>query len=62
LYFSPNIILLIKLKIMRWVGHVACEGKKRNVYRILMEQPEGKGPLARPRHKWEDNIKNISKE
>ena len=57
LYFSPNIVLLIKLRIMRWVGHVACVGKKINVYRILMEQPEGKGPLARPRHRWKDNIK-----
>ena len=22
-----------------------------------MGKPEGKGPLGRPRHKWEDNIK-----
>jgi hypothetical protein len=34
-----------------------CAGKKRNVYRTLMEQPEGKGPLERPRHRWEGNIK-----
>lgn len=26
LYFLPNIILLIKLRIVRWVGHVACVG------------------------------------
>ena len=42
---------------MRWVGHVACMRNKRNSYRTLMEQPEGKGPLARLRHRWEDNIK-----
>jgi hypothetical protein len=32
-------------------------GKERGVYRILVEKPEGKRPLARPRRRWEDNIK-----
>ena len=27
------------------------------LYRVLMRKPEGKRPLGRPRHKWEDNIK-----
>jgi hypothetical protein len=37
----------------------ACStnGAKRNAYRILMEKPEGKRPLGRPRHRWVDNIK-----
>jgi hypothetical protein len=37
----------------------ACStnGEKRNAYRILMGSREGKRPLGRPRHKWEDNIK-----
>jgi hypothetical protein len=30
---------------------------KRNAYRIFMGNPEGKRPLGRPRHRWEDNIK-----
>jgi hypothetical protein len=30
---------------------------KRNAYRVLVRKPEGKGPLRRPRHMWEDNIK-----
>jgi hypothetical protein len=30
---------------------------KRNAYRILVGEPEGKRPLGRPRRKWEDNIK-----
>ena len=46
---------------MRLVGHVACMRKKRHVYRTLMEQPERKGPLARPRYKWEDHIKTYLK-
>jgi len=29
----------------------------RGVYRVLVEKPEGKRPLGRPRRKWEDNIK-----
>jgi hypothetical protein len=32
-------------------------GKKRGVYRVLVEKPEGKRPLGRPRRRWEDNIK-----
>jgi len=32
-------------------------GKRRGIYRVLVGKPEGKRPLRRPRHKWEDNIK-----
>jgi hypothetical protein len=31
-------------------------GEKRNVYRLLVGKPEGKGPLGRPRRRWVDNI------
>ena len=27
------------------------------MYRVLVGKPEGKRPLGRPRHRWEDNIK-----
>jgi hypothetical protein len=27
------------------------------MYRVLVGKPEGKSPLDRPRHRWEDNIK-----
>jgi hypothetical protein len=30
---------------------------KRNAYRILVGQPEGRSPLGRPRRRWADNIK-----
>jgi hypothetical protein len=42
---------------MRWAGHVARIGKKRNAYRLLVGKPEGKRPLGRPRRRWVDNIR-----
>jgi hypothetical protein len=42
---------------MGWVGHEAYMGKGRSVYRVLVGRTEGKRPLERPRHRWEDNIK-----
>jgi hypothetical protein len=46
------------------VGHGACNthGKKRNVYNVLVGEPEGNRPLEIPRRKWEYNIKNYFKE
>jgi hypothetical protein len=57
LYSSPSIIRIIKSKRMRWAGHVAGMGEKRNVYRLLIGKPEGKRPLGRPRCRWIDNIR-----
>jgi hypothetical protein len=57
LYSSPRIIRIIKSRRMRWVGHVARMGKKRNAYRLLVVKPERKRTLGRPRCRWIDNIK-----
>jgi hypothetical protein len=57
LYSSPSIIRIIMSRRMRWVGHVAWKGEKRNVYRLLVRKPEGKRPLGRPRRRWIDKIK-----
>jgi hypothetical protein len=57
LYSSPSIIRMIKSRRMRWAGHVARKGAKRNAYRLLVGNPEGKRPLERPRRRWVDNIK-----
>jgi hypothetical protein len=51
LYSSPNIIRIIKSMRMRWAGHVARMGEKKNVYRLLVGKPEGKRPLGRPRRR-----------
>jgi hypothetical protein len=47
----------MKSRRMRWAGHVACMGKRKGVYRVLVEKPDGQRHLGRPRHSWEDNIK-----
>jgi hypothetical protein len=57
LYSSPSIIRIIKSRRMRWAGHVARIGEKRNAYRLLVGNPEGKRQLGRPRHRWVDNIR-----
>ena len=56
LYSLPNIVWVVKSR-MRWAGHVARIGEWRGVHRVLVGKPEGKMPLVRPRHRWEDNIK-----
>jgi hypothetical protein len=55
-YSSPSIIRMIKSRRMRWAGHVARMGEKRNAYRILVGKPEGKRSLGRIRRRWVDNI------
>jgi hypothetical protein len=57
LYSLPSIIRIIKATRMRWVGHVARMGEKRNAYGLLVGKPEGRKPLGRPRRRWLDNIR-----
>jgi hypothetical protein len=42
---------------MRWVGNFVRTREMRNVYKILVRKGEGKRPLGRPSHRWENNIK-----
>ena len=51
-YSSPNIVLVIKSRRMRWAGHVARMGEERGAYRVLVGKSEGKRPLGRPRRRW----------
>jgi hypothetical protein len=46
LYSSPSKIRMMTSRRMRWAGHVARMGEKRNTYRLLMGKPEGKRPLG----------------
>jgi hypothetical protein len=45
LYSSPDIIRQIKLRRMRWAGHVARMGEGRNVYRVVVGKPKDKDHL-----------------
>jgi hypothetical protein len=42
LYCSPNIVQVIKSRIIRWAGHVARMGEKRGAYRVLVGKPKRK--------------------
>ena len=44
-------------KIIRLAGYVSRTGESRGVYRLLVGKPDGKIPLGRFSHRWEDNIK-----
>jgi hypothetical protein len=57
LYSLTNILQVIKLRRMRWAGHVARMREGRGVYRVLVGKPEVKRQLGRPRCRWEDNIR-----
>ena len=57
LYFTPNIVRVIKSRRLRWAGHVTRMEEGRVVHKVLVGKPEGKNPLGRPRRRWEYNIK-----
>jgi hypothetical protein len=56
-YSSSSIIRTIESRRMRWAGHVARMGEKRNMYRLLVGKAERKRSLGRPRRRWVDNIR-----
>ena len=45
LYYSPNIIRMIKLRRLRLAGHIARMEERRGAYRVLVGKPEGRRPL-----------------
>ena len=57
LYSSPNIVRVIKLRRMRWAGHVVRMGEERGMYRVLVGKPEGRRPMGRSRRRWVDDIR-----
>jgi hypothetical protein len=44
----------VGLKVNTGAGLVLSMGEMRNPYKVLVEKPEVKRPLGRPRHRWED--------
>jgi hypothetical protein len=43
-------------------GECSTHGESRGAYRVLVEKPEGRRPLGRPRRRWEDDIKTYLRE
>jgi len=56
LCLSSNKIILIKCNDMRDVEDIACLGRSRNRYKVLVKDLEGSNTLGRPRRRWEDDI------
>jgi hypothetical protein len=56
LYSLTSIMRIIKSRRIRWAGHVAQMGEKRNMYSLLVGKPEGKMPLGKPRRTWVNSI------
>jgi hypothetical protein len=50
---SPNIIRVIKSRLMRGAGYVARMGERKGAYIVVVGKPEGRRPLGRPRSTWE---------
>jgi hypothetical protein len=57
LHSSPNVIWVIKLRRLKWAGHLACMGEKRGAYKVFVGKSEGRRSLGSLWHRWEDNIK-----
>jgi hypothetical protein len=57
---SPNIIIIIKWRSMRWEGHATGMSKRRNACRILVGKPDGEWSIWKPREMWEISLKGIS--
>jgi hypothetical protein len=55
LYSSANIIWVIKSRRMRWAGHMAGMGEKRNLYKVLVARADGKRQLGSPSGRCEDD-------
>ena len=52
LYYSLNIVRVIKSRRMSWVGHEGCRGEGgegRDVYKVLLGKPEENLPTGKPR-------------
>jgi hypothetical protein len=48
LYSSPNIVRVIKSRIMRWVGHAARMEERRGVYRVVVGKIRERDHLVDP--------------
>jgi hypothetical protein len=57
LYSSPNVVRIIRSRMMRRLRHISHTGENRNAHKTFVGNPEGKRQLARPWSRLADNIK-----
>jgi hypothetical protein len=57
LHASPNVVRVMKSRKVKWTGSVARMGQMRNLYKILLGKPEGKGALGKPSCRWVGTIR-----
>ena len=57
LYNSPNIVKVVKSRILRLAGHVARMEEGRSAFKMLTSKRKGKRSSGRPRRRWEDRIR-----
>ena len=57
LFYSPNIVRVIKSRRVRLLGHVAGMEEGRSAFKILTRTPTEKIPLGKPRRRQEGNIR-----
>ena len=62
MYRSPNIVTVIKSRILRWAVYVARMEEGRSAFKILTGTPAGRRPVGRSRYRWEENIRMNLKE
>ena len=61
-YRSPNMVMSIKSRKLSWAGDVVRIEEGRSASKIITGKPTEKRPLARPKPRWKDNIRNDLKE
>ena len=61
-YATADWIRMIKSRTLSWAWHVTRMGEKTDAHVVLLGKPEGRRPLGRPRHGWEENTKMDLKE
>ena len=62
MYRSYNIVRVIKSRRLGWAGHVSRMEEGKSAFKMLTGTSTGKKSLARPRRRWEDNIRIDLKE
>jgi hypothetical protein len=57
LYSSPNIVRMIKSRMVRWARHVARMEELRYSYKVLVKKTETKRPFRKTVRRWQGSIK-----